>query len=315
MKKEHFIDRVKNSILDYLPEEFRDAEILVREVVKVPAGKRTGLCVRKKDRVVSAVLYLEPYYEKVEEDGIPLGCVLQEIADGIIQAGLGEEQALKVADRVRDYDWVSEHLVIQMFDRDEVQETEDVIIYDFGILSGMVRVMLSDGCSVIATHALLDGAWHVTKERLLEDARKDLALETKGLWDVQNVLLHCTGRADDGSLQETNLLTHPDLEAVSGLYTYQVDMAGTLVYVVITSEGKAHTYTDTNLREGPGIETKSLMVLPTDAQVLVWGYTENGWTKVFYRSGESDQQKEGQDHEQTVLCGYIKSDLLKKKEP
>ena len=236
MKKEHFIDRVKNSILDYLPEEFRDAEILVREVVKVPAGKRTGLCVRKKDRVVSAVLYLEPYYEKVEEDGIPLGCVLQEIADGIIQAGLGEEQALKVADRVRDYDWVSEHLVIQMFDRDEVQETEDVIIYDFGILSGMVRVMLSDGCSVIATHALLDGEWHVTKERLLEDARKDLALETKGLWDVQSVLMHHTGRADYGNLQETNLLTHPDLEADSGLYVLMTNMGGYAAHLAMDNE-------------------------------------------------------------------------------
>ena len=93
-------------------------------------------------------------------------------------------------------------------------------------------------------------------------------------------------------------------------YVYQVDMAGTLVDVVITSEGKAHTYTDTNLREGPGIETRSLMVLPTGAQVLVWGYTDNGWTKVFYRSGEGDLPEEGQDSGQIVLRGYIKSDLL-----
>ena len=55
-------------------------------------------------------------------------------------------------------------------------------------------------------------------------------------------------------------------------YVYQVDIVGTSVDVVITSEGKAHTYTDTNLREGPGIETRSLIVLPTDAQVLVWGF-------------------------------------------
>ena len=98
-------------------------------------------------------------------------------------------------------------------------------------------------------------------------------------------------------------------------YVYQVDMAGTLVDVVITSEGKAHTYTDTNLREGPGIETRSLMVLPTGAQVLVWGYTDNGWTKVFYRSGEGDLPEEGQDSGQIVLRGYIKSDLLEKTVP
>ena len=98
-------------------------------------------------------------------------------------------------------------------------------------------------------------------------------------------------------------------------YVYQVDIVGTSVDVVITSEGKAHTYTDTNLREGPGIETRSLMVLPTGAQVLVWGYTDNGWTKVFYRSGEGDLPEEGQDSGQIVLCGYIKSDLLEKTVP
>ena len=98
-------------------------------------------------------------------------------------------------------------------------------------------------------------------------------------------------------------------------YVYQVDIVGTSVDVVITSEGKAHTYTDTNLREGPGVETRSLMVLPTGAQVLVWGYTDNGWTKVFYRSGEGDLPEEGQDSGQIVLRGYIKSDLLEKTVP
>ena len=91
-------------------------------------------------------------------------------------------------------------------------------------------------------------------------------------------------------------------------YLYQAEAAGTPVGVVITSEGKAHTYTDTNLREGPGAETASLAVLPANAQVLIWGYTENGWTKVFYR--ESDLSGEGQESAQTIFEGYIKTDLL-----
>lgn len=91
-------------------------------------------------------------------------------------------------------------------------------------------------------------------------------------------------------------------------YIYQTEAAGTPVGVVITSEGKAHTYTDTNLREGPGAETASLAVLPANAQVLIWGYTENGWTKVFYR--ESDLSGEGQESAQTIFERYIKTDLL-----
>ena len=95
-------------------------------------------------------------------------------------------------------------------------------------------------------------------------------------------------------------------------YLYQAEAAGKPVSVIITSEGKAHTYTDTNLREGPGIETRSLSVLPADAQVLVWGYTENGWTKVFYKSDEDNQDREGQENRQIVIKGYIKSGLLVK---
>lgn len=95
-------------------------------------------------------------------------------------------------------------------------------------------------------------------------------------------------------------------------YLYQAEAAGKPVSVIITSGGKAHTYTDTNLREGPGVETRSLSVLPADAQVLVWGYTDNGWTKVFYKSDEENQDREGQENRKIVINGYIKSDLLVK---
>ena len=77
-------------------------------------------------------------------------------------------------------------------------------------------------------------------------------------------------------------------------------------------EQACDAYTDANLREGPGIETRSLSELPADAQVLVWGYTENGWTKVFYKSDEDNQDREGQEKRQIVIKGYIKSGLLVK---
>ena len=85
-------------------------------------------------------------------------------------------------------------------------------------------------------------------------------------------------------------------------YLYQAEAAGKPVSVIITSGGKAHTYTDTNLREGPGAETAS----------LAWGYTDNGWTKVFYKSDEENQDREGQENRKIVINGYIKSDLLVK---
>ena len=232
MKKEHFVDMVKSSILDYLPDDYQDSEILIREVVKVPAGKLTGLSVKKKDREVSSVIYLEPYLEKIDRDGIPGSIVLREIASAIVHAGLAEDEAQEAAEKVRDYDWVSEHLVIQMFDRELVESTGDVIIYDFGPLSGMIRVMLDEDCSVIATNALLNGAWHVTKEKLLEDARKSIARMPKGLWDVQDILMHHAGNTDYRNLQDTNLLSHPEMEAERALYVLMADMNGYSAYLI-----------------------------------------------------------------------------------
>lgn len=232
MKKEHFIDVVRNRILDCLPDEYQESEILIREVVKIPAGKLTGLCVKKKDRDVSSVIYLEPYFEKVEKDGIPLSIVLRDIASAIEHAGFGQDKAQQVAEKVRDYEWVSEHLVIQMFDRELITNTGDVIIYDFGPLSGMIRVMLDEECSVIATNALLEHSWHVSKERLLEDARKSIGRVPKGLWDVEDVLMHHTGNADHTNLQDTNLLSHPEMEAEKGLYVLMTETNGYSAYLI-----------------------------------------------------------------------------------
>ncbi len=90
-------------------------------------------------------------------------------------------------------------------------------------------------------------------------------------------------------------------ESVSG-YMYQADAAGEMTDVVVGNDGKAHVYTDTNIREGASDQTTSLAVIPDGTTVLIWGYTQNGWTKIFC--------KPQGDESTSVYEGYIKSDLL-----
>ncbi len=88
-------------------------------------------------------------------------------------------------------------------------------------------------------------------------------------------------------------------------YIYQADAAGEITDVVVGNGGKAYVYTDTNIREGASDQTTSLTVIPDGTTVLIWGYTQNGWTKVFCKSQETQSEEE-----MPVYEGYIKSDLL-----
>jgi len=91
-------------------------------------------------------------------------------------------------------------------------------------------------------------------------------------------------------------------------FTYPVDAAGSQTNCIIANGGKMHVYTDTYLRTGASDKTDPSVVIPDGGEVLVWGYCENGWTKVFYQPQNSKDEKA--DGDKAVYEGYIKSDLL-----
>lgn len=91
-------------------------------------------------------------------------------------------------------------------------------------------------------------------------------------------------------------------------FTYPVDASGTQTNCIIVNGGKMHVYTDTYLRTGASDKTDPAVVIPDGGEVLVWGYCENGWTKVFYQpQNNKDKETTG---DEAVYEGYIKSDLL-----
>lgn len=65
MTFEKFVENMKNNIKNYLPEDYQDAEILIRKVQNINRTY-TGLNVHKKDQVYAACISLEDLHELLD---------------------------------------------------------------------------------------------------------------------------------------------------------------------------------------------------------------------------------------------------------
>ena len=80
-----FKELVAANIIDYLPEEYRDAKAEVHEVIKNNDTVLNSLTIRKTDTGVTPTLYLESYF-KAYEEGKPLAVILTKIAETYVSA-------------------------------------------------------------------------------------------------------------------------------------------------------------------------------------------------------------------------------------
>lgn len=78
---EEFIEEIRNNILDYLPKEYEDADVDIREVYKNNNVALTGLMVHPENgNNISPTIYLDDYYKKYQ-NGTNMNGVLEDMAD------------------------------------------------------------------------------------------------------------------------------------------------------------------------------------------------------------------------------------------
>lgn len=76
---EEFIEEIRNNILDYLPEEYEDADVDIREVYKNNNVALTGLMVHPENgNNISPTIYLDDYYKKYQ-NGTNMNGVLEDM--------------------------------------------------------------------------------------------------------------------------------------------------------------------------------------------------------------------------------------------
>ena len=107
-----FVDAVKDSIKDYLPEKFQDAEVKVEPFQKLNTAY-LGLQVRRDDQTVVPNINLNGMFDEYQREGHTMAAMLTVIAEQVQSSPEVQTGWLK------DYDQVKEHLFIRVSDAKE----------------------------------------------------------------------------------------------------------------------------------------------------------------------------------------------------
>lgn len=85
MSYKEFLEEVKNSIKEYLPDSFKDATVDIQKVKKNNGVELNGLTVRKTGQKISPVLYLDQHYRNLQQGLTNIQDICKNVAEGITQ--------------------------------------------------------------------------------------------------------------------------------------------------------------------------------------------------------------------------------------
>ena len=107
-----FVDEVRRSIKDYLPEKFDDAEVHVDQFQKLNTAY-LGMQVKREDQMVVPNINLNGMYAQYQEQGHTMAAMLTMIAQQV-------QMAPEIrTDWLKDYSQVKDHLFIRVSDAKE----------------------------------------------------------------------------------------------------------------------------------------------------------------------------------------------------
>ena len=108
---------VKEMVVDYFPEKYRNANVEVSTVHKLNESYE-GLCIQKQDSNIQIRLNLNQMYEKYRN-----GEHLQDLLEDIRDVLENEDREFDL-NRLADYDYAKEHLFVKI---SKIEGREDVL--------------------------------------------------------------------------------------------------------------------------------------------------------------------------------------------
>ena len=194
MSFEEFTEQVKQSIKEYLPFEYADAEVNVSEGLKINASY-TSLSVNKEGQNISALVNLDEMFRDYQRDG-DLTSVLFKIAD--IAATQPEGMDVR---KLEDYEQAKDSLFIRVCNTESNKDLLEKVPHEIlGDLAVTYHVMLDrneDGFgSTIINHELL-GKYGVPESQLKADAMENSTkILSPTIESMTNVMARMMGFSD-----------------------------------------------------------------------------------------------------------------------
>lgn len=174
-----FKETVVDAIKDYLPEEFKNAEVELKEVLKNNGIKLTGLCVRKEGASISPTLYLNDYFKYYEEDdGENFDILMERIASIISESSDVPEDFVDYKEAPADWekakDMIVPHVINTKMNEELLEDRPHIQVED---LSVTYHIRLTTESSIAVTSyfmKLYAKSQEVLHEFAMKNMRRDL---------------------------------------------------------------------------------------------------------------------------------------------
>ena len=197
MSFEEFKDYVKEHILEYFPEDYANAEVALRDVVKNNDQVLCGLIVKKEENNVTPTFYLDDAYPAYEQNPLKLGEIMQKMADQIMEHTGPDIDLPKV---LCDWNQVKDFVYPKLVNLKSNEQMLSNMVYDtkedlaeaYYINIGEMfpndpRFAGSNATTMITKGLLKEHA--VSKETLKETAEQNLARQPYSLMSMTDQLI------------------------------------------------------------------------------------------------------------------------------
>ena len=173
MNRKEFYEYIKDNVKEYLPDSYKEAEIILHEVVKNNGLKLTGITIPKGDQRTVPTVYLDSLYQEYV-NGKDVDSCVGDVADMRIEAQDKAEFIDMGVPDIFDYEKMKEKLQVRICDREWNEERlADKVVTEHGDFAAYYAVNVEEnegGIGSIPVTVTLMKEWGVTAEQIQADA-------------------------------------------------------------------------------------------------------------------------------------------------
>lgn len=138
MTFDEFKQEVMDKIKDFLPINYQDATVEIRDVIKNNDTHLSGLTIRNEESGIAPTLYLEDFYNAVESGEHSFNGIMTRMAETYMNAAEADiaKDAKDVVNQITDYDATKDKIVPRIVNRESNEERlQDMPHTDMGDLA------------------------------------------------------------------------------------------------------------------------------------------------------------------------------------
>ncbi len=213
-----FTEAVKNQIEAHLPEEYQGSEITLKDVVKNNVTL-VGISIKRGGQNICPNIYLENFYEKMNDQELSLDEILDEIAEVRVQNDVASDFDVT---KISDWSQAKGHIIPKLIGRENNDELladrpNRVFAEDLAVIYAVDLGKDRNGqMSAPVTNSILE-TWGISKEELDSTALENLKQSKSEFRTMREVIMEMMGESmaedmfpPEEEVPKMYILTNPD---------------------------------------------------------------------------------------------------------